>query len=107
MRSGGDKTGHEDIPSVADAPAPLATRGALRWAGDYVDMFADANSIFLPDGKIDIPLPAVILSAVELLRRDSDSLCSSLLRSSIPLRSTQNDIGAKAQGSDTSAAGGR
>ena len=22
--------------------------------GDFVDMFADANSIFLPDGKIDI-----------------------------------------------------
>ena len=60
-------------------------------------MLPCGNSIFLPDGKIDIPLPAVILSAVELLRRDSDSLCSSLLCSSIPLRSTQNDIGAKAR----------
>ena len=79
--------------------------GEPRGTGDFVDMLPCGNSIFLPDGKIDIPPPAVILSAVELLRRDSDSLCSSLLRSSIPLRSTQNDIGAKAR--DEVAAGSR
>ena len=50
-------------------------------------MFADANSIFLPDGKSDIPLPAVILSAVELLRGEVNTE-----RAKAPIACNERDL---------------
>ena len=49
-----------------------------------VDMFADANSIFLPDGKIDILLPEIPLR----LRRALLRLCHSERAKRVELRSS-------------------
>ena len=90
-------------PSTGDASLPIGR--AKYGRRGILSICCPAATRYVCWRKLDILLPAVILSAVELLRRDSDSLCSSLLRSSIPLRSTQNDTGAKAR--DEVAAGSR